>query len=157
MRSSPYSYHKQKTIQALRYHFISRKEIKIMLVLVNVFSLTTAVLFFMKKITPVAFLTGSLLWLLMMLLFWLIMPRMVFRQNKTFKETMQVDFGDHSFTINMGNHHRSFDWASCSQWIESPHFFHIYFSERSFFLIPKEAFHEEHEARQFLKGKLKKG
>lgn len=157
MTSSAFTYHKQKTIQALRFHFISRKEIKVMLVLVNVFSLTTAVLFFLKKITPVAFLTGSVLWMLMMMLFWLIMPRMVFRQNKTFRETMQVDFGDDSFTINRGAHHRSFAWSSCSQWMESPHFFHIYFSERSFFLIPKEAFNDEHEARQMLKEKLKKG
>jgi uncharacterized membrane protein len=157
MITQPFTYQKQKTIQALRYHFISRKEIKVMLVLVNVFSLTTAVLFFLKKITPVAFLTGSSLWLLMMLLFWLIMPRMVYSQNKTFKETMQVDFADESFTIHMGTNQRAFAWTSCSQWMESPHFFHIYFNQRSFFLIPKDSFSDEHEARQWLKGRLKKG
>jgi hypothetical protein len=57
MTSNTFEYHKQKVIQALRYHFISRKEIKVMMVLVNVFAILSAGLFFFKKISPLAFFT----------------------------------------------------------------------------------------------------
>ena len=39
------TYDKPKVIQALRYHFISRKEIRILLIAVNVFAVISAVLF----------------------------------------------------------------------------------------------------------------
>ena len=38
MTSQFFIYNKGKVIQALRYHFITRKEIKIMIILVNVFT-----------------------------------------------------------------------------------------------------------------------
>ena len=56
-----FSYDKGQVLQALRYHFISRPEIRIMLIIVNVFALICAVLYYFKRITPVAVLTGSLM------------------------------------------------------------------------------------------------
>jgi hypothetical protein len=80
MTSNYFTYDKGKTLQALRFHFITRKEIKIMLILVNVFSLLSAGLFFFKKVTPQAFLISTVLWLSLMLLFWFIMPRTVYKK-----------------------------------------------------------------------------
>ena len=157
MTSTPFTYHKQKTIQALRYHFISRKEIKAMMILVNVFSFATAILFYFKKISPKAFLISSLLWLGMMIVFWMVMPRWVFRKSKTFQECLRVSFNSSDFTLYVGDYSRSFEWSSCQHWLESPHFFHIYFNERSFFLIPKDAFEEVAEARAILSDHVKKG
>jgi hypothetical protein len=41
--------------------------------------------------------------------------------------------------------------------MESPHFFHIYFNPRSFFLIPKEAFDADgvDQARKIFKENIK--
>ena len=39
-----FGYEKGQVIQALRYHFISRPEIRIMIILVNVFALASLVL-----------------------------------------------------------------------------------------------------------------
>ena len=41
--------------------------------------------------------------------------------------------------------------------MESPHFFHLYFDNRSFFLIPKEAFEGdlEYEAAKKIRSKIK--
>ena len=64
-----FSYDKQQVMQALRYHFISRPEIRIMLILVNVFALTCAVLYYLKKIAPFAVLTGSIMWFFLMISF----------------------------------------------------------------------------------------
>jgi hypothetical protein len=43
------TYNKPKVIQALRYHFISRPEVRILLILVNVFGVGSAALFTFAK------------------------------------------------------------------------------------------------------------
>ena len=65
-----FGYEKPKVLQALRYHFISRPEIRIMLILVNVFALLSILLYALKKVGPMAFLIGSFLWIVLMISFW---------------------------------------------------------------------------------------
>ena len=138
-----FDYNKDKTIQAIRYHFISRKEIKVMMILVNVFAILSAALFFLKKISPLAFLLSSFLWILMMILFWFLLPRIVYKKSPAFKQKFKVVFNETGMTLETETASRSFAWKEFSTWMESPHFFHLYFNSRSFFLIPKEAFGEE--------------
>ena len=57
-----FGYDKKQVIQALRYHFLMRPEIKVLLVIINVFAITSAVLFAMKKIQAISFLIFSFLW-----------------------------------------------------------------------------------------------
>lgn len=158
MTSSFFTYNKAKVIQALRYHFISRKEIKVMMVLVNVFALISAGLFFFKKISPVAFLVSSLLWFFMMIMFWFLLPNIIYRGAKTFKDRLRVVLGEKDFTIENENGYRSWEWESFSTWMESPHFFHLYFNSRSFFIIPKDAFEgdDEHAARRIFSARIRK-
>lgn len=158
MTSSFFTYNKSKVIQALRYHFISRKEIKIMMVLVNVFAISSAALFFFKKISPFAFLISSMLWFFMMILFWFLLPTIIYKKSKTFKDQFRAILEDGQFVIENDRGSRSWDWTEFSTWIESPHFFHLYFNPRSFFIIPKEAFDgdDEHAARKILSAKIKK-
>ncbi|MEP6712165.1 MAG: YcxB family protein, partial [Ferruginibacter sp.] len=66
MESTFFTYNKGKVIQALRYHFISRPEIKIMMILVNVFAIFSAALYFFKLIKPMPFLVSSMLWFFLM-------------------------------------------------------------------------------------------
>ncbi|HMJ47128.1 MAG TPA: hypothetical protein VK498_07340, partial [Ferruginibacter sp.] len=80
MVSTYFTYSKPKVIQALRYHFISRNEIKVLLILVNIFAIVSAGLFFFKKISPLAFLISSTLWFVLMLIFWFILPRIVYKR-----------------------------------------------------------------------------
>jgi hypothetical protein len=53
-----FGYEKGQVLQALRYHFISKIEIRVMLILVNVFALASLTLYAFKKITPMAFFVG---------------------------------------------------------------------------------------------------
>lgn len=158
MTSNYFTYNKPKVIQALRYHFISRKEIKVMMVLVNVFAILTAALFFFKKISPVAFLMSSLLWFLMMVVFWFVLPNVIYKKAKTFQDRFRVNMNDSSFSIENERGERSWEWAAFSTWMESPHFFHLYFNARSFFIVPKEAFEgdDEHAARRILSARIRK-
>lgn len=158
MTSQYFSYDKAKVIQALRYHFISRREIKILMILVNVFALLSAGLFFFKKISPLAFLISSALWFSMMLLFWFLLPLVIYKRAQTFRDSFKVSLDHTEFGIENERGSRSWSWTEFSTWMESPHFYHLYFNSRSFFIIPKDAFEGDavHEARNVLREKIKK-
>lgn len=154
-----FSYDKRQVIQALRYHFISRPEIRIMLILVNVFALLSISLYALKKIGPFPFLVGSLLWIVLMISFWFVLPGLVYRRAATFRNAFSMDFSDLGFTLRHGNGSRSWEWSALSSYVESPHFFHLYFDPRSFFLVPKSACPPEdgvHELRKLIKEKVVK-
>ena len=158
MISQFFNYDKPKVIQALRYHFITRKEIKVMMILVNVFAIMSAALFFFRKISAIAFLVSSLLWFVLMIIFWFILPYMIYKKADTFKDRLRAMLSDKEFRIENERGGRSWEWTAFSTWLESPHFFHLYFNSRSFFIIPKEAFvgDEVHEARKILRAKISK-
>ena len=143
MTTSFFSYNKAKVLQALRYHFITRKEIKLLMIMVNIFAIASAALFFFKKISPLAFLTGSVLWFSLMLVVWFILPNIIYRKAATFKDSFTVSLEDQHLFLENERGSRSWPWKAFSGFVESPHFFHLYFDTRSFFLIPKEAFKEE--------------
>ncbi|MGH2552178.1 MAG: YcxB family protein, partial [Chitinophagaceae bacterium] len=154
-----FGYEKGQVMQALRYHFISRREILLMLVLVNVFALASVILYFFKKITPTACMTGSLLWIILMVTFWFILPGMVYRRAVTFRHKFNMEFNEAGFTLGHENGSRSWPWSALKNFIESPHFFHFYFDSRSFLLVPKNGCrnHDEvFELRQLIKSKVKK-
>jgi hypothetical protein len=153
-----FTYEKPKVIQALRYHFISRVEIKWMMAAVNIFAILSAALFFFKKISPLAFLMSSTLWFIMMIAFWYVLPKMIYNKSETFRDTFKATLGESFFRIENNQNNRNWQWNEFSTWLESPHFFHLYFNNRSFFLIPKSAFPDgtEHEARRILQQRIKK-
>lgn len=145
-------------IQALRYHFISRREIKVLMILVNVFAVFSAGMFFFKKISPLAFLVSSALWFSMMILFWFLLPIIIYRKAQTFKDRFRVLLDNNEFAIENERGGRSWNWSEFSTWLESPHFYHLYFNSRSFFIIPKDAFagDDVHEARKIFAARIKK-
>ncbi len=154
-----FTYDKRQVMQALRYHFISRPEIRIMLILVNVFALVCAILYYFKKITPLAVLTGSLMWFFLMISFWFVMPALVYKRAATFKDHFTMQFEEDGFSLGNERGSRAWPWKALSTFMESPNFFHLYFDSRSFFLIPKNSFgsrDEIFELRQLLKAKVKK-
>ena len=156
MTSEFFTYDKKKVIQALRYHFITRQEIRVMMILINVFALLSAALFFFKRISPYAFLISSLLWIMLMLTFWFILPYTVYRRADTFRDRFRALLSTDTFRIENERGGRSWKWEEFSTWLESPHFFHLYFNSRSFFIVPKDAFGGDtvHEARNILRDKI---
>ena len=155
-----FGYEKGQVIQALRYHFISRQEIRIMLILVNVFALASVTLYALGKITPMAFFMGSALWIVLMISFWFILPFMVYRRAITFKHEFSMDFRDDGFTLAHERGSKSWPWTALKSYLESPHFFHLYFDSRSFLLVPKNGCKDSNEVfelRKLIKEKVKKG
>jgi hypothetical protein len=154
-----FGYDKNKVLQALRYHFISRPEIRLMIILVNVFAILSFILYFMNKVTPMAVLVGSLLWFVLMISFWFILPAMVYRRAVTFKHAFSMHFEKDGFTLAHERGSKTWPWTALVKWMESPHFFHLYFDSRSFILVPKTGCmdtEQVYELRQILKEHVKK-
>lgn len=155
-----FGYDRKRVIQALRYHFISRREIKLMVILVNVFALASITLYALKKITPFAFLVGSFLWVVLMISFWFILPGLVYRKAITFKHEFSMTFEQEGFTLSHEKGSKAWPWTALKNYLESPHFFHLYFDSRSFLLVPKDGCKdtdEVFELRGLIKSKVPKG
>jgi hypothetical protein len=153
-----FDYEKKQVIQALRYHFLSRREIRLMIILVNVFALVSAALFYFKKVLPFAFLISSFLWLVLMITFWFILPGIVYRKAATFQDHFSMNFKDDGFSLGNERGSRSWEWKALTSYLETPNFFHLYFTSTSFFLVPKIAFtdDERSEMRDLLRSKITK-
>lgn len=155
-----FGYDKKQVIQALRYHFISRPEIRIMIILVNVFAIASLVLYVTRKVTPNAFLIGSLLWLVLLVSFWFILPTLVYRRAITFQHRFSMTFNENGFSLDHEKGGKSWPWKALNSFMESPNFFHFYFDSRSFLLVPKNACadsDEVHKLRQIIQAHVRKG
>ena len=159
MTTSFFTYHKGKVIQALRYHFLSRREIKIMMVLINVYAIISAILFFFKIINPLAFLLSSVLWFILMLVFWFVLPQLVYRKVPLFRDRLRAHLNHEVLRIENSRGSREWELSEFSTWMESPHFYHLYFTSRSFFIIPKDAFEGDdvHDARKIFTNSISGG
>jgi hypothetical protein len=103
---------------------------------------------------------GALLWIILMISFWFFMPAMVYRRAATFKDRFSMSFDNQSFTLAHERGSKSWPWSSLSSYMETPHFFHLYFDTRSFFLVPKSGCRdadEVYELRQLIKSNVRKG
>ena len=154
------SYTKSQVLQALRYHFIKKPEIRLMIILVNVFALLSAGLFAFRIISALPFLMGTTLWLTMMVTFWFWMSWLIYRRSRTFKDPVDARIEPQHFFLDFGHREKAWSWREFSHFFESPHFFHLYFDGRSFFLLPKDGFEgiaDIREARALMQDRIGKG
>lgn len=155
-----FQYDKAKVLQALRMHFVSRPEVKILAYAVNIFAIVAAVMYGLHKIRPQAFLLCSALWIVLVVIFWFIMPNIIYRKAKTtFTDRFTGTFNGLGITLENRQGYVHWDWERFSNYFESSHFFHVYFNARSFFLFPKEQMNNEliGEVRVLLKDHVRMG
>ncbi len=148
-------YQKAQVLQALRYHFIKQSEIKTLMIVVNLYAIATGVLLFLKKIRPELFLLGSILWIVLLLLFWYVMPTLFYKKTALFKPTWEFSFDANEASLSSAIGSAQWNWTELTHYFESPYFFHFYFGPKTFFLIPKEhiLLEAQHEIRGLLKHK----
>ena len=154
-----FGYEKKQVIHALRFHFLTRPEIKVLFVLVNVFAILSAVLFFLKKIQPLSFLLFSLLWFLLMLVIWRLLPSGIYKRSHTFQDNFSMSIDEKEVVLMTERGSKAWQWKDFSSFVESTYFFHLYFDARSFFLVPKDAFTDLivlQQAREMLRSNIKK-
>ena len=116
----------------------------------------SAALFFFKIISALAFLVSAVLWFSLMITFWFVLPLTIYKKSTTFKDRLRATFGTEEFAIENERGSKSWAWKELSAFIESPHFFHLYFNSRSFFIIPKDVFvgDDVNAARKILTTKI---
>ena len=71
-----------------------------------------------------------------------------------------MNFKEDDFTLSHDKGARTWPWTALKNYLESPHFFHLYFDSRSFFLVPKNGCKDSDEVaelRKLIKSKVKKG
>lgn len=148
-------YVKKEVLHALRYHFIKQPEIKILMLVVNMYAIATAVLLFMKKIRPELFLLGSVLWIVLMLFFWYLLPLLFYKKTDFFKQSWEFSYNLSEAELNNNKGTAQWAWSEVTRYFESPIFFHFYFGPKSFFIIPKTnlPYEDQHQIRGILEGK----
>jgi hypothetical protein len=153
-----FTYDRKQVIQALRYHFFTRPEIRILVILVNVFTIAAAVLLYFKKVNPLSFVFFSTIWMILMLVIWRLLPNSVYKKSKTFQDDFLMAFQEEEVTLDTDRGRQTWPWERFSKFVETPYFFHLYFDNRSFFLIPKDAFStitDQQEIRELIRRKVK--
>lgn len=152
-----FSYNKTQVIQALRLHFISKPDIKTMMIIVNVFAIISCILFYMKKIHPEPFFIGTFIWILMLISVWYILPYVVYNKSTTFKDEFNVFINSEELSLHTHKGYAVWNWNMFSKWMESRYFFYLYFDNKTFFLIPKDTMNKdtEIEVRKIFQTKIK--
>ena len=153
-----FTYDRKQVIQALRYHFFTRPEIRILVILVNVFTIAAAVLLYFKKVNPLSFVFFSTIWMILMLVIWRLLPHSVYKKSKTFQDDFLMAFQEEQVTLDTDRGRQTWPWERFSKFVETPYFFHLYFDNRSFFLVPKDAFStitDQQEIRELIRRKVK--
>jgi hypothetical protein len=151
-------YDKKQVLQGLRRHFLGRPEIRILLILVNVYAIVSAILYYMNKIRPEPFLLGSTIWVFLMIAIWFVLPYSIYRKADTFKDNFTIFFSEYEVRLETERGFVLWNWDKFSNYFESAGFFHLYFNARSFFLVPKQTMPDniKDELRILLKDKIRK-
>ena len=84
------------------------------------FAILAAALFYLHYVRPLPFLLSSVLWFILMVTFWYLLPRMIYRRAETFRDSFRAILTDQSFRIENDRGGRSWEWSAFSSWYESP-------------------------------------
>lgn len=132
-------YEKNKVLQALRYHFITRPDIKTLAIVIVLFSLIAGVFLFLKKIQPQIFLLASVIWLAYFVIVFYILPLLIYNKGKSvFLSRYTAYFAQDYLSIENEKGRTEWQWNRFSNFFETDNFYHLYFNKRAFFLIPKD-------------------
>ena len=130
-------------MQALRYHFIAQKEIRILFIVVLLFDVVSAFFYFTGRIRPEPFLLGAVIWFCFLIAFWYLMPVAVYRRSQTFREKFTIYFQPSYIALENNKGRVEWQWNRFTNYFETPYFFHLYFSTKSFFIVPKDDISKE--------------
>jgi len=145
-----FRYHKTAVINALRTHFLSRRETKILRILFIVFFLI-ALWAYTKGIIPYALVVVLFLVIILLtIVFWFILPKSIYRKTRTFTEpSITLDFNEDGLSIGTHAGAHRLPWSSFNRILETQDFYYLYRSNNSFFLIPTSAFTDTGERESF--------
>ena len=128
-----------------------------MLLCIILFDIISAVLYYTGKIQPQPFMLGSLIWFFFIISIWFFLPNNIFSKSVAFKENYIITFKNSGILLETERGGLEWQWIDIVKYAESPNFFHLYFSSKSFFLVPKNEISIDMESsiRSLLKNNIK--
>jgi YcxB-like protein len=154
-----FGYDKKQVLDGLRSHFFGMAEIRTLFIVINLFAILSAILFYFKKIQPLPFLIFSVLWFLLWLSIRRLLPLSIYKKSETFQDTFTLSMEERGVMLQTQKGSQVWQWNEFSEFKETVNFFILYFNRRSFFMIPKDAFKDITEiqvARLLLRNKVTK-
>ena len=88
----------------------------------------------------------QLIWFLFIISFWILYAGAVYKRSVTFRETFTIYFQPSYIAFENNKGRVEWEWKRFTRYFESPNFFHLYFSAKSFFLVPKDGHDQKIEA-----------
>jgi YcxB-like protein len=158
IKTNQFGYEKKQVLSGLRSHFFGRSEIRALVILVNLFAILSAILFYFHKIQPVSFLIFSLLWFVLWITIRRILPLSIYVRSKTFQDKFTLSVDEEGVLLETDRGNQMWEWDKFSGFKETLHFFLLYFNSRSFFMVPKDSFKdltEIQETRDMMKKKIR--
>lgn len=145
-----FKYDKAEVINALRIHFLSRKETKILKILCGVLFLF-ALWGYWTSIVSYGLLLGVFVVIVLLsIIFWYVLPASIYRKARTFHEpSIRLEYNGDGMAIGTQAGARHLSWQSFHRVLETSEFFYLYRNSNSFFLIPTKAFSDENDRKTF--------
>ncbi len=144
-----FTYKKEEVINALRFHFLRRGEIKVFRNTLIILLLATVIGYVFRMVNFNAMLGIVLMMLILGWAFWYLLPVSTYNKAATFRDNIRLRYNDEGMAIVTGHGERSISWRNFSQIVETQSFFFLYRDKRSFFLIPISAFENQEAHHQF--------
>ncbi|ATL46942.1 hypothetical protein COR50_06960 [Chitinophaga caeni] len=144
-----FSYNKQEVINALRYHFWQRGEIKVFRYTGLILAVFSAVGFILGFVNVQALTAVMAVVTLMYACFFFLLPISTYNRASTFKENIRLRWNEQGILINTFSGERLLPWKQFKQVVETRTFFYLYKDSKSFFLVPTNAFSSEAERQAF--------
>jgi YcxB-like protein len=154
-----FAYDKKQVLDGLRSHFFGRIEIRVLFIVINLFAILSAFLFYFHRIQALSFLVFSLLWFFLWISVRRILPLSIYKKSQTFKDSFSMSMNDEGVQLQTHRGQQNWYWDDFSNFKETAYFFLLYFDGRSFFMVPKDAFKDLTEiqaARQLFRDNISK-
>lgn len=154
-----FSYNKVDVLNALRYHFLRRGEIKVFGNTLFILLLATLAGFLFHMVTLNALIGIIAMTALIVWAFWYVLPLSTYNKAATFKDEIRLRYSEDGLLISTraSDHQRQLSWNNFSRLVETRKFFFLYRDKKSFLLIPTSAFENDDERNRFsklVKGKI---
>ncbi|SHM61068.1 YcxB-like protein [Chitinophaga sp. CF418] len=146
-----FSYNKEEVLNALRYHFMQRGEIKVFRNTLFILLAFTMAGYAFKIVTTGALIGIAAMVLLIIAVFWFLLPVSIYNKAATFKDNIHLKYSEEGITISTRNseHQRLLSWSTFTKVVEAKNFFFLYRGKKNFFLVPTSAFKSEDAQKEF--------
>ena len=144
-----FTYKKEEVINALRFHFMSRGEIRVFRNTLIILLLATVIGYVFRVVNFNAMLGIVVMMVILGWAFWYLLPVSTYNKAATFRDSIRLRYNDEGMAIYTGQGERSMSWRNFSQIVETQSFFFLYRDKRTFFLIPTSAFENDEARSQF--------